>query len=698
MKAAESELLKLSGFRKFLDRLQSTREKDDFRKHLRKYINIWLPDCPFEVSTTNRYTIVTHEAAVIARQPIKKNTVIKYLCGTLVAMSPEEEKDLDLTRRDFSIVMSSRKKTPSFFLGPARFANHDCNANARLTTTGNDGMQVVTNRDIEPNEEITVTYGEDYFGADNSECLCKTCESFGRNGWTPLPGSASRTATRQASVETDGAYRLRNKRRFGLGSESVGSAAMTPELELRPPKRKRRSAPVSELLPGHRKRRLDDEADSSTMTPETEEGTPSKRIRSNSDETKVSRLMIKQAVSTDVEQTKEVLLSTQQPIDRDSFMPLPTVEHSNPETLTQESTEQDQPIPGSLQTTNPTQNEPKVQSPVQSTLSSVLDDESTPISRPTSSSVSDVESVFEVDLIKTSTPASTLSSRRASDSLGSAQDPEEKQHATQQANLEDDPASSQSVLESPTKSIPEALPLPTMAFDITSETSAAAEPELPNIKTEPDNDTGLKAVEIGVVDNSTFDCGSSVLSELDPAYELDDSNHQIIEVEAPKPKKRAKWGSKKALLQSVEAEPEIPKIRYPGDYERNKILLAEPYARWVDCGTCDNTWVQQNGYYTRKECPRCERHSKIFGYQWPKTEQIRDDEPRVEDHRTVHRFVARDEEVSIKKRFRGVSQSSTPAKEMTPDIPKKFEDVMDTEAKKMRKTRRSALAGRLSLP
>lgn len=156
---AETELLALSGLKKFSDSLKTDKEKDDFRRHLRKYINIYLPDCPFEVSTTNRYTIVTQEAAVTARRYIKKGEVVKYLCGIQVIMTDEEEELIKSSRRDFSIVVSSRNKTASLFLGPARFANHDCGASARLMTTGAAGMEIIAVRDIEVGEEITVSYG-----------------------------------------------------------------------------------------------------------------------------------------------------------------------------------------------------------------------------------------------------------------------------------------------------------------------------------------------------------------------------------------------------------------------------------------------------------------------------------------------------------------------------------------------------------
>lgn len=200
---AESQLLQLPGLRKFMDNLQSGKEKEDFRKHMRRYINIYLPDCPFEITSTNRYTVVTHEASVTARKFIRKGQTVKYLCGVQVIMTKEEEADINQRRRDFSIVVSSRNKSASLFLGPARFANHDCGANAELMTSGASGMDIIAVKDIEIGDEITVTYGDNYFGENNCECLCKTCEDNLENGWEQEDSAAAVTAAPEASIEPD---------------------------------------------------------------------------------------------------------------------------------------------------------------------------------------------------------------------------------------------------------------------------------------------------------------------------------------------------------------------------------------------------------------------------------------------------------------------------------------------------------------
>jgi histone-lysine N-methyltransferase SUV420H len=182
---AVQNLLLLPGLARYFNNLKTKDEQKHFQDHLRRYVNMYLPDCAFEATTTNRYTIDTHEAATVARKPIRKGENIKYLTGIQAAMSEQDEKELG--ERDFSIVVSSRKKRPYIFLGPARFANHDCNANARLVTQGHCRMRIDSVRDIEVGEEITVTYGDDYFGEDNCECLCATCERLQRNGWSIQP-------------------------------------------------------------------------------------------------------------------------------------------------------------------------------------------------------------------------------------------------------------------------------------------------------------------------------------------------------------------------------------------------------------------------------------------------------------------------------------------------------------------------------
>ncbi|KAG4217044.1 hypothetical protein PC116_g34475, partial [Phytophthora cactorum] len=149
IETAESKLLATDGLRKFHDALKTPKEKADFRAHLRRYMQIYLPDCPFEVSSTNRYTIVTHEAAVTARKFVKKGQPIKYLSGIQVLITEKEEKELSKRKKDFSIVVSARNKCASLFMGPARFANHDCEANARLMTTGQAGIEIIAARDIE---------------------------------------------------------------------------------------------------------------------------------------------------------------------------------------------------------------------------------------------------------------------------------------------------------------------------------------------------------------------------------------------------------------------------------------------------------------------------------------------------------------------------------------------------------------------
>src|SRR6201996_8724517 len=76
---AEETLLSTEGIRKVCDRL-TYRRIQDFKRHLRRYLRIYLYDCPFDVDSIDRYNF-KEEAYVTARRFIKRGEIIKYLSG-----------------------------------------------------------------------------------------------------------------------------------------------------------------------------------------------------------------------------------------------------------------------------------------------------------------------------------------------------------------------------------------------------------------------------------------------------------------------------------------------------------------------------------------------------------------------------------------------------------------------------------------
>jgi histone-lysine N-methyltransferase SUV420H len=180
---AMSQILELPGVRQYSESLRSPHEVKDFQHHMTKYLNIYLPDCPFEISSTYRYSApnpenscLEAEASIVARKHIKCGEEIKFLCGIAVPLHEEELALLRKDGMDFSIVESSRKKTVSLMLAPARFVNHRCDSNARLDLKGSAGAIITAIKNIEPGHEITVFYADDYFGDNNEGCFCEECK------------------------------------------------------------------------------------------------------------------------------------------------------------------------------------------------------------------------------------------------------------------------------------------------------------------------------------------------------------------------------------------------------------------------------------------------------------------------------------------------------------------------------------------
>ena len=620
-----------------------------------------------------------------ARRDIDKGETIRYLCGNLVAMTEEEEKDLDLTRRDFSIVMSSRKKTPSLFLGPARFANHDCNANARLTTVGSDGMQIVAVRKIHQDDEITVTYGEDYFGTDNCECLCSTCEQNGQGGWTPSPDSAELQTPEPSREDSTGPYGFRRKRKYGAISASNSA---TPDPESFRSKR-RRSSTAESSRPS-----------SMGPKPRGRHAAKSKRRSALSRfSPEINENTVADEVGPATESSPAPIVALPEPVLKAEMGVFTSdVGQDPPRVVAQDQEPAEELIHGN----NATPKRPACPSGI--ILQS--DEPTTPSKRPRSSQLSaestDVDSVFdEVDLIPTGTPSSIHSEGQMSrhhliKAKGTAAPlPNDSPKAT--ATEVSEVLIKQEDLDMPRVVEEEQIQ---QGKDVNSEASQTMEEKdiheerkqefrlmhaveeggqwsetMPEVSQTVEEEQGSERNDVGsnasqnakqeqtqtqtpepeTEEAGKYDSDSdsdSALSTLSSSEEFDDLNLCIIRKKRRGRKKRL---APAAPIPSIAADlaPEIPKVRHPGDYAHTPILLAEPESKWVCCRTCSQAWVQQNAYYTRRECPRCERHSKLYGYRWPKTEQLRGDSERVRDHREVHRFLDRGEEEELRKSVRG---------------------------------------------
>jgi hypothetical protein len=88
---AVSLLLQVPEFKTFLDNLMSAKHKEDFQRYIRKYVNIYLPDCLFKVFRTAWYTLEL-EAAIRARKDIKKGE-ITYLYRTQAMFKEDKTPD-----------------------------------------------------------------------------------------------------------------------------------------------------------------------------------------------------------------------------------------------------------------------------------------------------------------------------------------------------------------------------------------------------------------------------------------------------------------------------------------------------------------------------------------------------------------------------------------------------------------------------
>ncbi|CAN6627306.1 hypothetical protein TRVA0_011S01244 [Trichomonascus vanleenenianus] len=196
----------------FLGRFQDPSVRNEFERHVKRYVSIYMPECGFAVEVTDRYTSrsKTVEACVVARRVYQPGEEIKHLVGFLAHLTDDDEEQLNKSNgKDFSIINSSRLGVNCMMLGPARFVNHDCDASARFSSAGRS-MSIFAKRKISVGEEITVEYSQNYFGRRNRECLCATCEGKSVNGFDKNKPEEDEA---ESSDEEDSRDEIRNFRR-----------------------------------------------------------------------------------------------------------------------------------------------------------------------------------------------------------------------------------------------------------------------------------------------------------------------------------------------------------------------------------------------------------------------------------------------------------------------------------------------------
>ncbi|KAI9348880.1 hypothetical protein BD770DRAFT_421372 [Pilaira anomala] len=142
---------------------------------MKRYLSMYRPNAGFEVGSTTRYT-GKPEACLLATKDWKAGEQVSCCVGSIAALSEQDDLKLKREGRDFSVMVSTRKKCSCLFLGPARFMNHDCDSNCEFILVGQNAITFRVRKDIKVGEEMTVFYAEHYFGENNCECLCCSCE------------------------------------------------------------------------------------------------------------------------------------------------------------------------------------------------------------------------------------------------------------------------------------------------------------------------------------------------------------------------------------------------------------------------------------------------------------------------------------------------------------------------------------------
>ena len=590
LKETEQRLLALPYVQRYYSRLSHASKKADFLHHLRMYIETWRTDTNWQITTTNRFKADTVEGNVTARENMQAGSTISYLTGTMVRLSSDEVEKLGKSQRDFSVV-AMRYGQEGFFLGPARFLNHDCEPNARLLPHENESkVSVKAIKDISPGDDITVSYGEDYFDRGNIHCLCYTCKSMGRNGWKSFNSASSATES-----ETNAAADTGRGKKRSLPTDDVNEASDRPTGG--PSRKKAKTSHAKgkkSLVPRRVVKQIEaipvnfNHAPTSTATPLDPGATTDEEIR-----THILQHMQTPGFLADIIRLSEGYKHRNGAPNR--------------QTMTDRTTRD---LPAGLQADSETTETGDPPIPATPALNQSSHSASTPERRPVREDR--VKQIINNMVYSwPSPPGPAVDVSVGANSRAAKKARAAGRHNPSRSIFDSFPSlwrkPSQSVVEdlepSACKEATDMTPVETHAASMTKDQHA---------------------------NQATVAEGPGAMNHPASVTHHDQQGEQIAS-SSNNGHGHVAEGTTNSQLQGST----LPK-RDRGEHDQDAKRYG-PDARKVQCLTCQKIWIQAEGHLTRRECPPCERHIKLYGLRWPLTDPLPTQEAAQRDSVYVRR-------------------------------------------------------------
>lgn len=180
MPAAIYAFLNLRSVRCFIDKLAPNKQLE-FRDHLIRFLNVFHSESGYTIQECNRYSQEGNQGAkLVATRAWYRGDKIGRLSGVVCVLSAQDEDTiLQPEGSDFSVMYSNRKRCSTLWLGPGAYINHDCKPTCEFVSHGSTAHIRVL-RDMVAGDEITCYYGSEFFGTNNGDCECVTCEKTKR--------------------------------------------------------------------------------------------------------------------------------------------------------------------------------------------------------------------------------------------------------------------------------------------------------------------------------------------------------------------------------------------------------------------------------------------------------------------------------------------------------------------------------------